>query len=155
MEIDYLKLIASILIPFAILFLGTLIGTIRYFLKNFAEDIKTQFTKLETNIEGLEKKIDENDEKVNQVERDFMNFKADLPRVFVMKDDYIRFTGILEQRIDNLGRTVDSIKTNVGVLSGQFEAQCKDIKSLLNKIEAVDANRTDENQAGGDSQGSV
>ncbi len=144
MEIDYLKLIATVLIPFALLFLGTLIAAIKYFLKKFAEDIKTQFTKLEENIEALEEKIHENDEKVTRVERDFMDFKADLPRSFVLRDDYIRFGGILEKRIDTVVRSVDSINTHVNELSAEIQIQGKDIKTLLNQLGDPNADRANQ-----------
>ena len=125
MEIEIIKVAAAILIPFTILFLGTLIATINYFLKRFAEDIKRDFTKLES-------KIDENDAKVIQVERDFMAFQVQLPKEYVLRADHIRVTALFEKKVDRLGDLIMA-------LDGTLQGQKSELKLLLVRIGDINA----------------
>lgn len=120
MDLDVIRIAATILIPFTVLFLGTLIATINYFLKRFADDIKADFAQLEG-------KIGRNDEKLIRVERDLMDFKAQLPKEYVLRADHIRVTAIFEKKVDRLG---DLIMT----LDGTLQGQKSELKLLLVRI---------------------
>ena len=136
MDLEVIKLAASIAMPFMLLAIATGIGLIRYFAQKLARDIKDDFNKLESRLQ-------DNHEKVNQVERDFMNFKADLPRSFVLRDDYIRITSVMERRIDSVSKSVDSMNTHVSELASEIQLQGKDIKIMLNRLGGDDAYRAD------------
>jgi len=125
MDLDVIKVAVQILIPFVILFLGTIIAVFRYFLKRFTDDIKREFVRLET-------KIEENDKKVSEVERAFMAFQAQLPKEYVMRADYIRVTAIYEKKIDRLAELI-------GALDGTLQGQKAELKLLLVKIGDIDA----------------
>lgn len=43
-----------------------------------------------------------------QLEKDFLHFQIQLPRDFVLKDDHIRHITIVEKKIDEVGRVVES-----------------------------------------------
>ena len=126
MDLEIVRVAAAILIPFTILFLGTLIATINYFLKRFAEDIKRDFTKLEL-------KIDENDAKVIQVEKDFIAFQVQLPKEYVLRADHLRVTAIFEKKVDRLGELIQA-------LDGTIQGQQAQMKLLLIKFGEIDAN---------------
>ncbi|MBI5561305.1 MAG: hypothetical protein HY894_00390 [Deltaproteobacteria bacterium] len=75
--------------------IGAGLGVIGYFLKALHRDIK----------EGSAR----TDEKISMVERDFMEFKAELPRTFVMKDDYIRTIASFDLKLDSMDKKMDTL----------------------------------------------
>lgn len=125
MDLEIVKVAAAILIPFCILFFAAVIGIFRYFLKNFAEDIKAEFTQLEA-------KIEKNDAKVLQVERDFMRFQVELPKEYVMRRDFLRVTTMLEKKIDALGDLINK-------LNSSLSTQISGLKISLARIGEEDA----------------
>ncbi len=131
MDLEIIKLAAAIFIPFLILFFAAVIGVFRYFLKRFADDIKAEFAQLEA-------KIDKNDEKVLQVERDFMAFQVQLPKEYVQRADHIRVTAIIEKKVDGLGVLIMS-------LQGTLQGQQGELKLLLGRIGDINAKREKQN----------
>lgn len=131
MTLEIVKVVGAILIPFVILFLGTIIAVFRYFLKQFADDIKREFAQLEASIE-------KNDERVNQVERDFMAFQVQLPKEYVLRQDHIRIIALFEKRVDKLGDVIMAMDLTL-------QGQQVEVKLLLSQIGESDAKRKEQN----------
>lgn len=95
MDTASLKDIAALLTPVFSLIIGIGIGVIGYFLKSLHRDIKEKFA--------------ETEKKIAQVEREFMEFKAQMPRHYVLKDDYIRTISSFDLKLDSMDKKMDTL----------------------------------------------
>lgn len=97
----------KVLSPIVTMFVAALLAVAGYFAK------KT--------IDGYGQRIDEAEGKVQEVEKDFLKFQAQLPHVYVFKDDHIRHMTILEKKIDD----------NAAITARALASVAGDIKQLL------------------------
>ena len=81
---DFQAAIIHVVIPILLFCLTVTIGVVGFLLRNKIRDI--------------EKDVDA----ALQIERDLMEFKAALPRQFVMRDDYIRTISVFEKKLDDM-----------------------------------------------------
>src|SRR5271156_6084425 len=72
---------------------GTIIGTIVGF-------ATLNFLALHWLIDRHDTLRQDNSEKINGLERELLTLKADLPREYVMREDWIRFSNTLEAKMD-------------------------------------------------------
>ena len=57
-------------------------------------------------------------EQIKEVKDDLMEFKATIPRTFVMREDFIRAVAGLDHKVDTIGREITEINKNIGKLLG-------------------------------------
>lgn len=95
MDSSALKDIAIIATPFFIFALGVVVAAVGFLLKGL--------------INGLKDDTRGAVEKTGRVERELMDFKAQLPRQYVLKDDYIRSMSNFEHKVDELGKKIDTL----------------------------------------------
>lgn len=92
MDAQVLKDIALFLNPL-------LLAICAYFLVSLHKDWKQE------KKDRKEKDADQ-DSKIAGVERDLMIFKAELPKQYVLKDDYIRTMSVFEQKLDEMNKNL-------------------------------------------------
>ena len=71
------------------------IGIIGYF-------IRDNSSKTQKMIDQANNKIDQTDGKLEKLEQKFNDFKSDLPKEFVMKDDFIRAMTNVDKKLDKI-----------------------------------------------------
>ncbi len=92
MDVQVLREIALFLNPI-------LLGVCAYFLVSLHKDWKQE-------KQDRKDKDTAQDEKIAQVEHNFMEFKADLPKHYVLKDDFIRVVSIFEKKLEDVSKNV-------------------------------------------------
>lgn len=75
------------------------IGAIGYFLKQNSKKIDERIDQNELKIEKMDEKIDG---KVNALEEKLSNLKEELPEKYVLRDDFIRATSNIDQKLDKI-----------------------------------------------------
>lgn len=75
------------------------IGAIGYFLKENSKKIDERIDQNELKIEKMDEKIDG---KVNALEEKLSNLKEELPEKYVLRDDFIRATSNIDQKLDKI-----------------------------------------------------
>ncbi|MDI3480805.1 MAG: hypothetical protein PWQ97_460 [Tepidanaerobacteraceae bacterium] len=80
------------------------LAAISYFIKDIRQTIKEKQEKTEKKIEDIG--------------NEFMEFKASLPRNYVLRDDFIRTTATLEAKIDRMAADTTEIKEAIAKLVG-------------------------------------
>ena len=88
--IEWLKLVS----PIALLIVSALMAVAGYFGKKMFDRIIEEMKAMRSGHEDLEK--------------EFLRFQANLPRVYVLKDDHIRHITIVEKKIDDLGHSMQA-----------------------------------------------
>lgn len=75
------------------------IGAIGYFLKENSKKIDERIDQNELKIEKMDEKIDG---KVNALEEKLSSLKEELPEKYVLRDDFIRATSNIDQKLDKI-----------------------------------------------------
>lgn len=83
------------------------IGAIAYFIKQNSSKIDIRIDQNEAKIEKLEEKIDT---KVSALEEKFSNLKEELPKEYVIRDDFIRAMSNVDQKLDKIYDIITSKK---------------------------------------------
>lgn len=76
-------------------------------------------------MNSQEKKDAEQDSAIERVRQELSDFKAQVPRQYVHKNDFIRVSAGLEIKIDRIGSEIGEINKNLSKLIGGSErAKC-------------------------------
>jgi hypothetical protein len=114
--------------PLVVFILATLLGLIGWFGRTMVQkvlgEIKTTNDKVTQWADTITLQFAEGRDRIDQVEKDFLRFQAQLPRVYVFKDDHIRHITIVEKKIDDHASTT---RDALSALAG-------DVKLLLREI---------------------
>lgn len=95
-------------------------GVLTYFIKKWLADIDRGNKQIQERIEQNDKKVNEridrleqkNDEDIQGIRSEISQMKADLPVVYVLREDYIRVANNMEENIKELGRKIDMLLMN-------------------------------------------
>ena len=68
---------------------------------------------LDRNATAFDSRIAEWSQRTQDVERDVLRLRADLPEKYVQRDDWIRFGAVIESKIDALRETVERVREKV------------------------------------------
>lgn len=134
--------LANIVTPILLFVVGGVLAVIAYFLKNLHEEIKTKFSEIDetinevkTSFSGAVTKLDEKySHEISRLERDLLEHKAQLPRLYVLKDDYIRTISVFEHKLDSMDKKSDQKFTDINKkIDAQFETLSKKIDLLTRR----------------------
>lgn len=69
--------------------------------------LEQRFKSLNESIQGVSDNVGEERKSTQRLERELMQLRAELPRDYVRRDDYIRALGTIEAKIDNMALRVE------------------------------------------------
>lgn len=76
-----------------------MLGAVTFFLKKTLSDISASMIDIKKDVQEIER---ENENKYEQLSKEFNNFKSDLPLIYVTREDYIRQMNTVEQKLDKM-----------------------------------------------------
>ena len=82
------------------------IGAIRFFLKGAMADIKEGIQKNDLKLKELEVKLSS---KIDQAEKDLNDLKSDLPLIYVLREDFIRYLNNVDTKMGNIDNKIDKL----------------------------------------------
>lgn len=94
------------LITLALTIGGTLWGVGKAFFSRVETSIKEKDETLAKALSSLGDKLDKESEAIRQLDREILKLKAELPREYVSKDDFIRSFTVVEAKIDAVQTTL-------------------------------------------------
>ncbi|WP_029101996.1 hypothetical protein [Moraxella caprae] len=94
------------LITLALTIGGTLWGVGKAFFNRVETSIKEKDETLAKALSSLGEKLDKESEAIRQLDREILKLKAELPREYVSKDDFIRSFTVVEAKIDAVQTTL-------------------------------------------------
>lgn len=65
---------------------------------------------IRTSIKNIEKRIDDNEKKIEKLEEHFNKHKEELPWRYTQKDDFIRAMSNLDSKLDKIYDTITKVK---------------------------------------------
>ncbi|MDO5650538.1 MAG: hypothetical protein Q4G13_00165 [Moraxella sp.] len=95
------------LITLAITLCGTLWGVGKAFFNRVESSIKEKDETLAKALSSLGDKLDKESEAIRHLDRELLKLKAELPREFVAKEDFIRSFTVVEAKIDAVQNTLN------------------------------------------------
>lgn len=103
------SLIPQDLYPVAVTILLALLSAATSVIWYFVKDIRAQ----------LGQQQQRQDERIEQLGRDLSEFKASLPHVYVLRDDFVRAVASIDLKIDRLAREVSEMNKGIAKLLGE------------------------------------
>lgn len=85
---------------------GSIWGAGKAFFNRVESSIKEKDETLAKALSGLGEKLDKESEAIRQLDREILKLKAELPREYVSKDDFIRSFTVVEAKIDAVQTTL-------------------------------------------------
>ena len=98
------------LVTLLITFLGSAAGALKLMFAQHQKHLDMRFSTLE----DVQKKEADN---WQQLERELMNFKAEMPINYVRREDYIRGQSIIEAKLDGLASKIENAQLR-GLIAG-------------------------------------
>lgn len=95
------------LIAIAVAFVGALWTLLKVFAVQHEKALETRFKTLIENMSGIKASQALEQQNTLRIERELMQFKAELPRDYVRREDFIRAVGTIETKIDNMALRVE------------------------------------------------
>lgn len=68
---------------------------------------------LAARLDGLVDSLAKEAEKIDRVEKSFLELKAELPREYVRREDHIRYSAIIEAKVDGHAQALQTLTLNV------------------------------------------
>lgn len=87
-----------------------LLGAIRFFMARELRAMDSRFQALETSRERVRRAQETNLLQHADIEKQILQLRADLPQSYVQREDWIRFSGTLEFKMDAIHRRIDELK---------------------------------------------
>ena len=106
MTTDELIRAAAILIP-VFLFILASTWTVVGWLVNRLQSALT------TRLDGLGKSLERESAKIDRVEKSFLELKAELPREYVRREDHIRYSAIIEAKVDGHAQALQTLTLKI------------------------------------------
>lgn len=95
------------LIAIAIGFIGALWALMKVFAIQYEKSLETRFKQLNESMGSIKSSQLREQETTQRLERELLLFKAELPREYVRRDDFIRAIGTIEAKMDNMALRVE------------------------------------------------
>lgn len=93
-------------ILFCIALIGGFAGLIKILFMQFEKNLDNRFKAMGIRFDSLELEAKE----WVRLEREFLNFKADLPLHYVRREDYVRGQTVLEAKLDAVFTKIENIQ---------------------------------------------
>lgn len=95
--------------------LGSIVGMIKIMGNQINKNIQQNFESTNLKIEQVAKQAEEGQKEIRALERQFLEFKADMPFRYIARDDYIRGQTVLEQKLDAVAQKLENVQIKQGM----------------------------------------
>lgn len=97
--------------------IGAIVGMIKIMGNQINKNIQQNFESTNQKIEEVAKQAAKGQEEVRALERQFLEFKADMPFRYIARDDYIRGQTIIEAKLDAVADKLEKVQIKQGIQS--------------------------------------
>ncbi len=110
-----LNLEAYQVIGLCITIVGAIWGTATAFFARFEASMKERDDGLKSEIGKLSEQMSKESEEIRKLDRDLLQLKADLPREYVSKNDFVRSFTVVEHKLDALANKIEIANIKVAM----------------------------------------
>jgi septal ring factor EnvC (AmiA/AmiB activator) len=94
----------------AVAVIGALVGMIKLLGNQIKANIDQHFLTTNLKIEEVARQATKTQEETRQLERQFLEFKADMPFRYIARDDYIRGQTVIEAKLDAVAAKLEKVQ---------------------------------------------
>ncbi len=105
--------VANVLV-ILIAFIGALWALVKIIAHLQEKNLEQKMTALTAAMQSVSTSVEKDRESTRALERQFMELRAELPRDYVRREDFIRSIGTIETKIDNLALRMERALDNRG-----------------------------------------
>lgn len=95
--------------------LSTVVGTVKILWGRIEKSLELNFTTTNLKIESVAAQSAEAQKEIRALERQFLEFKADMPFRYIARDDYIRGQTVIEQKLDAVAQKLENVQIKQGM----------------------------------------
>ncbi|QQC83011.1 hypothetical protein I9054_012275 [Acinetobacter bereziniae] len=95
--------------------LGGVVGMIKIMGNQINKNIQQNFESTNLKIENVARQAAEGQKEIRALERQFLEFKADMPFRYIARDDYIRGQTVLEAKVDSIAQKLENVQIIQGM----------------------------------------
>lgn len=95
------------LIAIGVGFMGVLWALMKVFAIQYEKSLEHRFKQLNESMGSIKQSQATERDTTQRLERELLLFKAELPRDYVRRDDFIRAVGTIEAKMDNMALRVE------------------------------------------------
>jgi chromosome segregation ATPase len=107
-----IELTISNLAALAVAFVGALWALVKIIAMQQEKSLEARFKTLAESLKDMRDSIAREQETTQRLERELLQFKAELPREYVRREDFIRAVGTIETKIDNMALRMERAVLN-------------------------------------------
>lgn len=106
MSLDLILKFAAIIVPIFLFILASTWGVVGWLVNSLKNTITEQ-------LKAMSKSLKLESDKIAKVERSLLELKADLPREYLRREDHIRYSAIIEAKLDGHAEALNRLNLNV------------------------------------------
>ena len=103
------------LIMILIAVLGSITGTVKILWSRIEGSLNQNFKTTNDAIDAVSKQAAKGQDEIRELERRFLEFKADMPFRYIARDDYIRGQTVIEAKLDAVAEKLEKVQIKQGV----------------------------------------
>ena len=109
---EVLQLI-GIIAPIFLFFMAANWGVIRWLANRLANSLTEQISATNQQIKTLGETIQSESDKIADVEKSLLRLQAELPKEYVRREDHIRYSAVIEAKLDSHAAALQNLNLNV------------------------------------------
>lgn len=86
----------------------------------FKEHLGQRFETLDEELQAMDKRLERNEEQGRKIEHEMLRLRAELPSEYVRREDWIRFSGTIDSKLDQVRGFTDQLRTSVATIAAQM-----------------------------------
>lgn len=94
---------------------GGVIGMVKVIWARIEKSLNQNFTTIEKQLADVASQAAKGQEEIRALERQFLEFKAEMPRMYVAREDYIRGQTVIEAKLDAVAAKLETVQIRQGV----------------------------------------
>lgn len=103
----------KVLTPVFIFVVGILLTIIGWLSVRLMGALRSEVKLVNNHVVNLAEDIKTESKKITQVEKSLLELKADLPREYVRREDHIRYSSVIEAKLDSHAAALNNLNLNV------------------------------------------
>lgn len=103
----------KVLTPLFIFIVGILLTIIGWLSMRLIGSMRGEVKLVNQQVSQLSSDIKSESQKITAVEKSLLELKADLPREYVRREDHIRYSAVIEAKLDSHAAALNNLNLNV------------------------------------------
>jgi len=105
--------VIKVMTPYITLVIGALLAVIGWLSMRMLASMRSEMQQTNTNVSQLAEDVRTESQNIVRVEKSLLELKADLPREYVRREDFIRYSAVIETKLDRQADNLVNMNINM------------------------------------------